>query len=244
MLADDPVLGAIIANFPSDRGRPLLIGGAVCAAAAVLLNFTLAANGTWWGQAITVIVMAALALGVGWYLLHIWNREIVLYERGFSYREGSNTIFFLYAEVKSLRQRAEQLAYFWGLFRRIVYTITVITTSNETLVIHNFYKRMDELGARLEKQVNEALRPSVMRRLSVGETVAFADTLRLDGLGLHVDGQRIGWEAFGGYTIQNRQLQLLDRNGAVAAAIPLADLENVTLLLDILREQKSLYFKT
>src|SRR5690606_28205257 len=138
---------------------------------------------------------------------------------------------------KSIRQRAEQLAYFWGLFRRVVYTITV-TTRDETLVIHNFYKRMDELGARLEQQVNDALRPVVMRRLSIGEKVAFADSLRLDGTGLQVDGQHLAWEAFGGYAIQNRQLQLLDRNGAIAAAVPLADLENVTLLLDILREQK------
>lgn len=238
MIEADPVLGAVIANYPSDRGRPLIVGGVICGAAAVILNFTLAEINEWWGPVLTVIIMAAIVLMVGWYLAHIWNREVILYQRGFSYREGSNTIFFLYNEVTTIRQRAEQLAYFGGLFRRVAYQITIKTIRDEKLVLTNIYKRIDELSARLEQKVNETLRPDALRELAEGGSVFFGDGLRLDGEGLHSDGRSLSWADFGGYRIHNRQLQLTKHSDETWAALPLSDIDNITLLLDILRSQQ------
>jgi hypothetical protein len=238
MIEDDPVLGAVIANYPSDRGRPLVIGGIICGAAAVILNFTLAAVSEWWGPLLTVIIMAAIVLVVGWYLAHIWNREVVLYQRGFSYREGANTVFFLYNEVTTIRQRAEQLAYFGGLFRRVVYRINIKTIRDEKLVLTNIYKRIDELGARLEEKVNDTLRPNALRKLAEGGSVLFGDGLRLDAEGLYSDGRLLSWAEYGGYRIHNRQLHLTKRGDEVWSALPLSDIDNITLLLDILRSQQ------
>ncbi|MBC7813924.1 MAG: hypothetical protein H7175_22405 [Burkholderiales bacterium] len=238
MIVDDPVLGAVIANYPSDRGRPLILGGVVCAAAAVILNFTVAAIPDWWGPLLTVIIMAAIVLVVGWYLAHIWNREVILYQRGFSYREGATTVFFLYKEVITIRQRAEQLAYFGGLFRRVAYQITIKTVRDEQLVLTNVYKRIAELGARLEDKINETLRPDALRKLAQGGSVIFADGLWLDGEGLHSDGRVLSWAEFGGYRIHNRQLHFTKRGDEAWAALPLSDIDNITLLLDILRSQQ------
>ena len=36
---------------------------------------------------ITIAAMGIATVVVGWYVAHLWNREVVLYERGFSYRQ-------------------------------------------------------------------------------------------------------------------------------------------------------------
>ena len=87
-IADDPVLGKVIANYPSDRVRLLMIGGGVYAAGTLLINLVFLPVDASVALPAVVTLLAVLGLGVSWYLLHHWNREVVLFERGFSYREG------------------------------------------------------------------------------------------------------------------------------------------------------------
>jgi VIT1/CCC1 family predicted Fe2+/Mn2+ transporter len=81
VLEDDPALGAALANYPSDRARLLVIGGAILA--VVWLVVTVALLNVEEGQAaaITILVMGAATVIVGWYVAHLWNREVVLYAR-------------------------------------------------------------------------------------------------------------------------------------------------------------------
>ncbi len=106
----DPLLGEALDHFPSNRLRPLITAGVVIAPVALLLGLTTAQVEAWWGPLVTVVGVALVVLVAGWYVLHGWNREIILYERGFSYREGSQTIFMRYDEIAAVRLRAERLA--------------------------------------------------------------------------------------------------------------------------------------
>lgn len=232
----DPVLGEAIANYPSDRGRALLIAIVIGGAAAVFLNFTLATIPEWWGPALTVAIMAVTALALGWYVLHIWNREIILYEHGFTYREGSNIVPFFYQELRGVRLRAERLSYFGGLVRRNVYAFTVTTEQGDTFTITSLYRRAAELGTRLTEALNRTLRPRLSERLANGDAVAFSDTLRVSHSGLHANDQALRWSEYGGYRVGGRRLSLLDTDGTVWFSAPLAEIENITLLLDLLRE--------
>lgn len=234
----DPVLGAVIASYPIDRLRLLLPAGAVCASLAVMLNFTLAQAPVWWGPALTVAIMAAVALVAGWWVLHLWNREVVLYEFGFSYREGGRVVPFLYPEIASLRQRAERLSYFGGLVRREVYRFTLTTIRGERIVLGSRYRRVAELGVRLEERLNHSLLPILQERLARGERIPFSDTLRLSAGGLH-DGERaLSWDDFGGFRIAGGQLAALDRGGATWFSLPLPDVDNVALLLELTRSRR------
>ena len=51
LIEPDPLLGAPLAHYPSERGRPLIAAAIVIGAAAVGLNFTLATGPAWWGPA-------------------------------------------------------------------------------------------------------------------------------------------------------------------------------------------------
>lgn len=237
MLDADPVLGAVVATYPIDRARLLIPAGLVIGLASVVLNFTLATVPTW-GPPLTVGVMAVVALAAGWWVLHFWNREIILYENGFSYREGGRDVLFHFAEIHSLRQRAEQVAYFFGLARRISYRFTLVALRGERIVLGNQYRRVGELGLRLEQGVNRQLEPAVRDRLAKGERVPFADTLRLSADGLHERGRDLPWSAYGGYRLAGGRLALLDATGAEWFSLPLAEVDNLTLLVLLLRERK------
>lgn len=234
----DPLLGEAVANYPSDRLRPLLIAGVVVAPVALVLGLTTALVTDWWGPVVTVVLMATTVLVLSWYVLHVWNREIVLYERGFSYREGSKTVFFRYDEIAAIRQRAERRVYFGGLLRRDVYHFTVTTTKAERFSITNLYRRAAELGQRLNEQVDRTLGPQIAQQLAAGGAVAFGDMLTLNAAGLREAGRRLDWTNYGGYRLGGSRLALLDAAGAVWLALPLAEVDNVTLLLELLRQHQ------
>jgi len=77
----------------------------------------------------------------------------------------------------------------------------------------------------------------IAERLAKGETVAFSAALGLSERGLHEGGRDLTWEQYGGYRIENRKLALLNQVGEVWFAVPLTEVDNITLLLQVLRER-------
>jgi len=184
-----------------------------------------------------VILTALVSLVAGWPVLHLWNREVVLYDNGFSFREGGRTVYFLYHEIKSLRQRGEQLAYFGGLIRRATFRFTLTTIRDERMVLANLYRQVGQMGARLEAKVMPILEPQINDQLARGEKVPFSDTLRLSQDGLHESGRHLPWASFGGYKIQGGRLRLLARaDGDEWFSLPLGDVDNIPLLLGLLKQ--------
>ncbi len=238
-LEADPVYGEAIANFPSDRTRLLIIAGAISAISAVILNFTTAAIPGWIGPALTIVLMAGIVLVLGWYVLHLWNREVILYERGFSVREGSNLVFFHYDEVAAVRLRAERLAYFGGLIRRPVYATTIITVRGETFTLDNVYRRAARFGALFVARVAPVIRARLAEALSRGDHFSFGG-LTLTPDGITIDAERLLWDEVGSFKIGSGMLTLLRTDGTLWRSVPLKTLDNLPILLEALRERLAL----
>jgi hypothetical protein len=238
MLEADPVLGAVVATYPADRARLLIPAALMIGVVAVLLNFTLAAVPDW-GPPLTVGLSALVSLIVGWWVLHFWNREVILYENGFSYREGGRDVLFHFAEIHSFRQHAEQMAYFGGRLRRVSYRFTMIGLHGERIVLGNLYRRVGELGLRLEQGINRQLEPAIRDRLAKGERVPFSDTLRLSNDGLHERGHDLAWPDYGGYQLSGGQLTLRAADGSAWFSLPLSEVDNLLILVKLLRERKT-----
>lgn len=236
MLEADPVLGAFVAAYPSNRARLLILALIVGGVVAVVLNFTTGAVEAWWGPLVTVALMALVALVLGWRVLHFWNREVVLFEQGFSYREGARTVFFHYLEIASIRQRAERLAYFGGLIRRTRRHYTLSTLKDEQITLNNLYKDVDQLMQRVEAKVTPLLEARISAQLAAGEQVAFSRTLRLSREGLHEGGRALPWADFAGYRASAGHLLLLSRpDEAEWFRIPLSEIDNLAVLIGLLR---------
>ncbi len=206
--------------------------------AAVILNFTVAAIPEWWAPPLTVILMAALVLALGWYILHIWNREIVLYERGFTYQEGSRSVPFHYEEIVAIRLNAERLRYFGGLIRRNRYHYRVVIQNGDVININGgWYRRAAELGTTLLERVNALLIPRLQTAFENGETLHFGGLLSLDREGLSTQDTVLDWAQCSGYAIGGGRLAIHDRQDAVWFSQRLGEIDNITFLISILKQQ-------
>lgn len=233
----DPELGAGIANYPSDRLRLLIIAGVIAGVTSVILNFTVATIEGWIGPALTIVIMSGLTLALGWYVLHLWNREIVLYERGFSYREGADVVFFRYEEVRGVRLRAERLAYFGGLLRRTVYQATLTTFRGEVIKADNLYRRAGDLCAKLADRTQQIAAEMLPSRLEAGEKVPFGEVLALSSAGVHQDSRMLAWSEIGEVVVAKRKLTLQTNSGTEWVSVPLREIENPQVLISALRKK-------
>jgi hypothetical protein len=239
MFEADPLLGEYVAHHPSDRLRLLLQAGSALAVVwfvttVALLNVEAAVAST-----ITVGIIAAASLALGWYLAHLWNREVVVYARGFSYREGSAVVYVPYNEVRTLRQLAERRTYFGGLLRRTIYRVDMTTIRDEHITLTPLYRRMDALSQRLEAETARALRPAIEKRLAEGERVPFGDTLALSAEGLHEAGRDLPWARFDGFSLQGGRLVLAADDNPDWYSVPLRAVDNLRLLLALLAERQT-----
>ncbi len=232
VVENDPVLGTPIAYYPGDRGRLVLIGGGAYAVVAMLINIAFLPVEASTAAIGVVTLMSLLALVVGWWITHQWNREVVLYAGGFTYHEGSRTVYFSFAEIRKIHFYAERRSYFFGVIKRTIRRLTLTTERDETLILTNLYRRLDELAERIEVVVNRLLRPELERRMASGEKIAFGEGLALSSGGVYVDDAHLAWAECRGYTVRDRRLTLQGSSGALS--VPLAGLYNVTLLLDML----------
>ena len=83
IIKDDPILGQFIATYPVNRLRLLILGGLVLGVVWFVTTVTLWNVDQDIASIATVTIIFVVSLVVGWGIMHLWNREVVLYERGF-----------------------------------------------------------------------------------------------------------------------------------------------------------------
>lgn len=232
-LPDDPVLGAYVSHHPSNRTQLLARGGVLYALAVVVLQVlflrvedNVAAIGL-------PILYAGVALGVYWYILHLWNREVVLYERGFTYRQGSQIGVFTYGQMVVFTLRVQRISLL-GRLGWMVYQATLLSDQDEHLRITNLYTDAGQLCERLERAIARARKPITEALLARGEALAFGEAMTLDAQGLMINGERVAWTEYAGYRLEAGQL-LIARHAGDALAVALAGLPNAVLLVALLK---------
>ncbi len=238
IIEDDPVLGRCVAYYPNNRLRLLLIGASVLAVVWFVITVALWEADATTASAITVGVLAVTTLAVGWYASHLWNREVILYESGFSVRQGSQTALIPYDDVTVIRQRAERRAYFGGLVHYTVYRITLHTNNDEIIFINNLYRRLDDLMVRLDHYITATMRPAALDRLQAGESLIFGEGLSLTQIGLHGDGRDLPWNAYGGYRVAAGHLALLTAENDVWYRARLDSYNNLSLFIELLHQHQ------
>ncbi len=235
----DDVLGRYISHHPVNRFRLVAQALFVYFIATTILQLLFVELDDQTASIILIFSFAAIALGLGWYVMHLWNREVVIYEKGFNFREGSTVADFKYDEVASFRQKAERLRYFGGLFRRNVYTFTLTTYRGEVIKLTNLYTDIEKLGNNLEVGINSVLDDRVQDTLEQGESVSFGESFEISNGGINADGQDLTWEEFDSFGTKQGQLTLSSKTDDTWYQIALEDVDNLSLLAKILREKSA-----
>lgn len=233
----DELLGKYISHHPVNRMRLIIQAGIVYFILTTLLQLVFYDLDNETASIVLIFSFAGIALALGWYVMHLWNREFIVYERGFNYREGSSIADFQYIEVVSFRQKAERLRYFGGLFRRNVYVFTIRTIRDEVMKATNLYTDIEKLGHNLEVGINSVLREKITRTLQTGEAVSFGEGFEVSSAGISVDGRLLAWDAFAGFGAKGGQLTIASQTEETWHQIALEEVDNLTLLFEVLRGQ-------
>jgi hypothetical protein len=232
VIEPDPVLGAYIAHHPSNRLLLLILGGIAYAIPVLLLQILFSQADKTTAAVVLISAYSIIALVIGWVILHLWNREVILYERGFTYREGSKIRAFPYASIVSFQQRAMKFAFpRWPI---VIYSSTMLTDQDELLLINNIYTDVAKLVRRLEGLITRARLPVVAAKFQAGERVAFGP-LSLSGQALHMGDKTLPWSDWSGYRFANNQLVLMDKSGADWAAVPVMEIDQILLLVALMK---------
>lgn len=236
IIEDDEVLGRYLAHFPSNRA--LLLGtAAVLYIIPVAFLQLLFANVD--DNAASVVLISSftiLGLLLAWFVLHHWNREIILYERGFTYREGSYLAQFYYTRIYTFQQRAERFELLrWVRFTR--YRVLLITDQDEILRVNNVYSRVGELVQRLEALITKARLPVVEAQLARGDSISFGQHLSLTPQGIEAQARTLAWQDYAGHKIEGKTLKLLDTSNTAWALLPVLEIDNILLLLAVLKKR-------
>lgn len=233
--APDPVLGKYVSHHPSNRTRLVIIGSLIYGIPVGLLQFI------FWNQDTTLVniflpmTFALIAMGVLWWVLHHWNREVVLYEQGFSYRQGSAVAYIQYTHVIKLMANLERVS-FLGLSRK-VFDYRLITDIDEQLIINNVYSNPDKLTHALEVYVARARLPIIQRKLATGETISFGESLHVTPDGITLQEQMLTWERFKGQSVKDGQLIIQATDEAVWQTLDVSEIDNPALLIMFLRDR-------
>lgn len=232
---DDPILGEFIAYYPANRLRLIIIGTGILLVVWFVITVSLwniPPDEAWIA---TIIVIMVAALLVGWWMLHLWNREVTVYRYGFSYRRGSQVAYIRYSQIRDLRQSGGLMTYFGGMIRHNTYRLHLTTDQDEFIVIDAIYERAEQLTRQIEAAITQTMLRVVRDDLARGERVRFGAGVAVSAQGVHHHAELIMWEAVGGYTLGGGALNIHTSAGEVWRRLPLAELVNVPLLVALLK---------
>lgn len=235
-ISGDPILGDPVKNYPSDRSLLLMRAGIVIGIAGMILNVAFLPVEANIAFIFVVIGTAIIGLIAGWYVLHYWNLELVLFENGFSFREGSRVVYFRFDEVASLNFQARKMSYFGGIWRRIERRLIIHTIHDETMRLTNVYRKLDDLTEQMEKQINPLLRNQLITKISNGFEVPFGEYIALSSAGIIMNGKTLSWDDFDGYRYLEGQLIIASQSDKQWEAVPLSDIDNLTVLVPYLKD--------
>lgn len=238
LFQDDALLGKYISHHPVNRIRLIIQVGIVYFIITSFLQLIFYELDNQTASIVLIFFFAGIALALSWYVMHLWNREVIIYEHGFNYREGSAIADFQYIEVQSFRQKAERLRYFGGLFRRNVYKFTVRTIRDETMTVTNLYTDIEKLGANLEVGINSVLRQKINLMLQADESVSFGDNFELSQNSITANGKQLEWKDFASYGTKQGNLTISSTTDMVWYQLPLEEVDNLSLLVELLRKQQ------
>ena len=229
-----PAYGAYVAHHPSRR-LALIIRAGVAYTISVLVVQLLFANVPDDSKQVIVPLLYGIVASAGlWYVLHLWNREVILFEKGFTYRQGSRLGQFRYDEIAIVRQNIENVQLF-GILRRTVYDYQMTTAHDEHLKITNVYTDTGRLINRLDSFIARERLPHLREKLTHGQAIWFGDWLKVTRDGLEQDGRSLYWQALQAFRVKDGHLILQSIDDEQWARLPVPELDNVVLLIAILK---------
>lgn len=237
-IEDDPVLGRYRVHFTMARLRLLLQAGAIYIVSVLIVNIATASLTGTLVNIVVPLLYALIAMPLIWSIAHVWNREVILFERGFTYRQGSVVAAFPYENIVSIRVVSEQVRYFGFLpIQRVRCHMTA--DQGDEMTITEQYADARKLADALERAITAARKPIVLEMLQRGDLVPFGDMLALDRTRI-VDvptGDALPWTDVIGAAPSGADIRIEAQDG-LWRSVPASHIANLLLFITLVRQYR------
>lgn len=229
-----PAYGRYRSHHPSRRIVLMMRAGVAYSIAVIVLQLL-----TWnvsdnVAAVFLPISYGGIAAAALWYVVHYWNREVVLYERGFTYREGSRTGQFYYKDITTVRQNIEDLS-LGSLRLRTIYTYQMISRYDEQLTINNIYSETRNLINRLDSFIARERLPELREDLAQSKPIRFGDAFQLSQAGIGYEGKILAWDDVVSVRVRGGSLIIDSVSEEVWAVESVPDIDNVVIFIGLIK---------
>jgi len=245
-------LGAPVRYFPIRKLNKIgslvafiiLLGGAV----AVLLYGLYVAYAAYQQHGLAVIwdklmapgiiafVLFLCALLAGWSAYKNWNREIVLYEKGFAIRSRKGIQSWPWSDMVSIKIKVTR-HYTNGIYSGTTHEYTLMNRQNEKLRLNDAFSKVEELAASIEQSFFPLIYEPAAKEYNNGHPLEFGP-VAISKTGMYFGKKTIPWVDIKEVSLQKGELKISRKGGGwfSGARIPAPAIPNLRVLLTIISQ--------
>ncbi len=181
-------------------------------------------------------VLFSFALLAGWGAYANWNKAVVVYERGFAYRDRKGIRIWRWEDVVSMTSAITR-HYHSGIYTGTTHIYTLHNRKNRRLVLSDSMRKVEELAKNIDEGIFPLLYARAADGYNAGQVIAFGP-VTINTAGISIGRKTYPWPDVKEVSIRKGILKVSRKDGswfsgasALAATIP-----NLRVLLAIIHQ--------
>lgn len=188
------------------------------------------------GPLVLAGILFLIGLATGWSAYSNWNKSVMIYERGFAYRDRKGVQAWQWISVVSILTAITR-HYYNGVYTGTTHVYTLFNNQNEKLVLNDYFKKVEDIAKIIEQGIYPILYERATQSYNSGQMLTFGPVAINKG-GIVIGKKTYPWTDVKQVSIQNGYVKVSKKDGgwfsgasASAAAIP-----NLRILLSIIHQ--------
>lgn len=181
-------------------------------------------------------ILFLLGAWAGWSAYSNWNKGVMIYDRGFAYRDRKGIQMWQWINVSSITAAITR-HYTNGIYTGTTHVYTLFNNQNEKVVINDSFKKVEELAGFIEDNIYPTLYERASQAYNSGQTLTFGPVAINKG-GIMIGKKTYPWADVKQVSINNGFVKVSKKDGgwfsgasASAAVIP-----NLKIMLSIINQ--------
>ena len=182
------------------------------------------------------VLLSGLGLLAGWGAYVNWRKGVVVYERGFAYRDRTGLQTWRWDDILTMTSAITR-HYHNGIYTGTTHIYTLLNRQNQKLKLVDSIGKVEDLAKTIDTNIFPLLYPRAVDQYNAGEMLAFGP-LAISKQGITIGEKTYPWGAVKEVSIHHGILKVTKKEGgwfsgarAAASVIP-----NLRVLLAIIQQ--------
>lgn len=179
-----------------------------------------------------VLLLLGMAAGLGAYLN--WNKGVVVYDKGFAYRDRKGVQNWTWEEIHSLNAAVTR-HYTNGIYTGTTHQYTLLNRNGGKLVFSDALTKVEDLAAVIEQAIFPRLYAQAAEQYNSGQAISFGPA-EIRKSGITIGKKTYPWPEVGQVSMERGFLRVSKKDGGwfSGASAPASAIPNLRVLLSII----------